>query len=242
VELEMMTLDEAEAARRRQQLACDAPAIQVAPEWEAQWEAQQQSQTARQLPSFAQMALKGFAASGPALTRNETSPEFGPSRAAPAGSNYPPLGTSPPEFALPQRSPSCSPLAAPLTPSPTGPIPLGAPRWARMSSSPTALGMLPPAAGSGGGSDASLLRHGPLAAVHGFSVAAPSSTCPGRSQRSSAGGDDDADEGGAPPLSAGWASGSMGLHAADAAGAAGGGGKKKKKQGVTLLTNGGHRG
>ena len=78
-ELEMISLDEAEAARRRQQLATDAPAIEVAPEWQEQWQQQQQSQASRQLPSFATMALKGFAATRPALS-SSLSPELGPSR------------------------------------------------------------------------------------------------------------------------------------------------------------------
>ena len=76
LELEMISLDEVEAARRRQQLAAEAIQVQVGSEWEAQWQQQQQSIAARKVPSFAQMALKGFAATGPALS---SSPEVGPS-------------------------------------------------------------------------------------------------------------------------------------------------------------------
>ena len=107
-ELEMMSLDEVDAARRRQELMSTAmlPDVEVAPEWHEQWSQQQAAAAARQQVSFATMALRGFAATGPTLAAS-ASPEHGPS-----SPSYGP-SRSPRNSRSPGASPSVTPSATP---------------------------------------------------------------------------------------------------------------------------------
>ena len=88
LELELLSLSDIDAARRRQQLAKEGIQVHVHEEWQQKWEQQQAAfADAHHTPSFANMVLKGYSASGPALGASPPlrcrSPDAGPACPSP---------------------------------------------------------------------------------------------------------------------------------------------------------------
>lgn len=215
-ELEMMSLDDVDKARRRQELISQAalPAIEVGTEWEERWKQEQQDAAARRQVSFATMALRGFGATGPALGAAASSPEHGPLSRSPS---HGPVSRSPRNSRTPEASPSTWPLPLSASP-PTAELP-SLSSSAEQSFFAAAQGLSP-----GGGT--SLLRGaGTSTAAHnvvlGFNVAL---------------GETDVTDEEAPPLSAGWEHAAQGS-AGGQPSAAAAGKKGRKQKGVTLLSN-----